>query len=140
MVTANVSKAKYTQCLGKTPCHFIFGYNFAKCWPILIILSLPDIALISSKVVTKYPVTPQTHCYTAPQLSVDFNVILEQAATGFENCCFVMGGVWGGGTGGWPPPQHNKILRLTAKSFTVRISKLLSKKQDMCAMNKCKNA
>jgi len=37
-----------------------------------------------------------------------------------------------------PLPQHNKILRLTTKSFMVRISELLSKQQDMHAVNKCK--
>jgi len=37
-----------------------------------------------------------------------------------------------------PPPQHNKILCITTKSFTVRISKVLSKQQDTHAMNKCK--
>jgi len=55
----------YTPCPEKM-CHYIFGYNFAKCLPIFKTLSPTDLSVNFGKEIIKHHATPQTRrCTTS---------------------------------------------------------------------------
>ena len=50
--------------MSRKKCHYIFAYNFAKCWTIIKILPPAHMAVTNNVIINKYPNTPQKYCYT----------------------------------------------------------------------------